>query len=686
MKPIFFLFLFSLSIFNFAFAQNPLVKIWDGTFGGTDSDDLQCMKQTSDGGYILGGTSSSGIGGNKSQPSRGGWDYWIVKTDSLGMLQWEHTFGGSGDDYFQSLAQTPDGGFILGGYSGSQISGDKTQMTRGGYDYWIIKTDSLGNKQWDKDFGGTNTERLYSVQQTDDNGFILSGHSSSGIGGDKTQSVWGVWDYWILKTDSVGNKLWDKDFGGTDYEELHSAQQTADGGFVFGGFSLSGTGGDKTQGNWGYDDYWIVKTDSLGNKQWDKDFGGTDEDYLYSIQQSPDGGYFLAGRSQSGISGDKTQAGWGFDYWIVKTDSLGNKQWDKVFGGLANDEFWNGARTKDGGFLFSGDSYSPVGGNKTENNLGFEQTWVVKTDSLGNSVWDKTIFTSGHDEQGSAIETSDGCYVMANISDGGMAGYKSQASWNNTHDYWIVKFCDTTQQPVSAFTSNSGICPGTCIDFMNLSYYATFYQWNFPGANPDTSTAINPTSICYATPGTYDVQLIATNANGSDTLLLTNYITVYPTPPPQAITQSGDTLFAIAGATSYQWYFNGSIISGATDYFYVASSSGDYNVVATDGNGCEVEAAVFNVVASIGAIEDHEILICPNPVEDRVKIQKLEVTRTAIEISIYNVIGEKMEIEIPSTILQNESAEINAQSLSPGLYYLELKTSEKTFRSKFVKQ
>src|SRR5204863_32675 len=150
---------------------------------------------------------------------------------------------------------------------------------------------------------------------------------------------WGNIDYWIVKTDSIGNKQWDKDFGGTNNDELFSIQQTADGGYILGGCSVSGISGDKTQVNWGDIDYWIVKTDSLGNKQWDKDFGGTSDDFLYSMQQTADGGYILGGISSSGISGDKTQVTWGnSDYWIVKTDSLGNKQWDKDFGGTVTEE------------------------------------------------------------------------------------------------------------------------------------------------------------------------------------------------------------------------------------------------------------------------------------------------------------------------------------------------------------
>src|SRR6185295_9292086 len=134
---------------------------------------------------------------------------------------------------------------------------------------------------------------------------------------------WGNLDFWIVKTDPLGIKQWDKDFGSTNDEKLYSLQQTSDGGYIFGGWSNSDSSGNKTQNTWGDFDYWIVKTDSLGNKQWDKDFGGTGTDLFYSLKQTADGGYILGGISASGISGDKTQATWGntSDFWVVKTDS-----------------------------------------------------------------------------------------------------------------------------------------------------------------------------------------------------------------------------------------------------------------------------------------------------------------------------------------------------------------------------
>ena len=441
---------FILSIIFLAFtinlsAQNPLVKQWDYRFGGTHIDAITSFQQTNDGGYILGGYSFSVIGGDKTQNTWGSFDYWIVKIDSIGNKQWDKDFGGNGDDELLSLQQTIDGGYILGGYSNSDSSGDKTQNTWGSYDYWIVKIDSLGNKQWDKDFGGTADDLFLSLQQTVDGGYILGGWSISDSSGDKSQPSWGASDYWIIKIDSLGNKQWDKDFGGSGFDQLYSLQQTTDGGgYILGGFSLSNISGDKTQNSWGLYDYWIVKVDSFGNKQWDRDFGGTDYDQLLSLQQTADEGYILGGWSNSGISPDKTQNTWGgYDYWIIKIDSLGNKQWDKDFGGT-DDEFGNVFQTTDGGYLMAGTSYSPISGNKTEVNLGQQQSWIVKTDSLGNMQWDKTIFTLGHDEAGLAIQSKDGCYVIANYTQGGIGGYKTQPSWNNSTDYWIIKFCDTT--------------------------------------------------------------------------------------------------------------------------------------------------------------------------------------------------------------------------------------------------
>jgi hypothetical protein len=266
----------------------------------------------------------------------------------------------------------------------------------------------------------------------------------------------------------------------------------------------------------------------------------------------------------------------------------------------------------------------------------------------------------------------------------------SRSPWSSyLSDLWVFTPDSTCSgscmsQLAALFTAPNHICPGTCTDFTNLSTASTSYQWNFPGGNPSSSTDVNPTGICYNTPGNYTVTLIASNGNTSDTLTMNNYINVYPFPPSQGISQNGDTLFANQGATTYQWYYNGGIINGATDYYYIATQSGDYNVVATDENNCEVEAVINNVLArlTILAVGNWQLAIFPNPVEKELIIQDEESKiGTAEEIFIYNLMGEKMTLAVnccPWTV--------DCRPLSPGIYFLEINSGEKINRMKFIKQ
>jgi hypothetical protein len=482
----FFFFLSMLISFSFihqhSLCQWTYSKQWDAGFGGFRPDLLTSFLQARDGGYMLAGYSQSLFGGDKTQTLWGGIgdeDYWIVKIDSAGKKEWDKDFGGLFADKLYAVKQTADGGYLLAGESASGINGDKTQPLKGNTDYWIIKTDSAGTKLWDKDFGGTDYNYLNCMIATNDGGFMLGGISSSPAGGDKSQPTWGGWDFWIIKIDAQGNKIWDKDFGGSDHDYLNAIEQTADGGYLLGGHSLSDAGGDKSQANKGLYDYWIVKIDSLGTKQWDKDFGGILNEYINSVHQTNDNGYILAGISENGINGDKTQPTWGgLDFWIIKTDSSGNFLWDRDYGGNDDEDFFgNITAYANCDLLLAGISYSNTSGTKTEDNLGVEQSWLVKIDSAGNVKWDKTIFTEGHDEEGYAIQTSDGCIAIANYTTGGIAGYKSMDNRdssllaNRTADYWIVKFCDSTlTSSVNETVQNAGVIlyPNPASEHLNI--------------------------------------------------------------------------------------------------------------------------------------------------------------------------------------------------------------------------
>lgn len=442
-------------------------KMWDNRFGGTEDDIITTFHITPDSGIIMFGTSFSGITGDKTQANHDTSlttsDFWFVKTDSTGSILWDKRYGGTQFENLIDGIVTADGGFLGGGQSYSNISGDKTEnnwdTTMFSNDYWVIKTDALGNVSWDKRFGGSLYELFGSVRQLNDGGFLISGTSFSGADGDKTEVSQGGWDYWLIRTDNIGNKIWDKRFGGPGDDFCTASLITSDGNYVVAGYSNSIAGGDKSEATRGFNDYWIIKLDENGVKLWDKTLGGNYNDWLFALAVSPDGGIVAGGQSFSEATGDKTAANHeaapsGSDRWIVKIDSNGNKIWDKTIGGMATDDVSRIIPINDGGFLISGESYSDIGGDKTEDNLGPEQTWVVKIDSAGIIAWDKTLFTYGHDEAGSAIPWGDECFISVNFTHADSGGYKSLDSWG-AGDYWMLKMCIDNSTSLAHIENNS---------------------------------------------------------------------------------------------------------------------------------------------------------------------------------------------------------------------------------------
>jgi len=664
-------------------AQAPLVKQWDYRYGGTGKEYLHSFQQTNDRGYISGGRSYSGIGGDKTQSN---WDssliypdYWVVKIDAFGNKQWDKRYGGTDYDMLTSLQQCSDGGYILGGWSASGTNGDKTLPSWGQNDYWIIKIDSLGNKQWDKRFGGTETDVLYSLQQTIDGGYILGGESYSGISGDKTQANWDTAtlpteDYWVVKIDSLGTKQWDRRFGGKGKEQFRSLSQTSDGGYILGGYSYSGISGDKTENNWDTTlltpDFWVVKIDPLGNTQWDKRFGGNGHDYLRSLLESIEGGYILAGYSNSGISGDKTQTSWGYtDYWIVKIDSLGTKQWDKRFGGVfGEDYFGNIFQTSDRGYLLTGTSYSPLSGDKSENNLGQGQTWIVKTDSLGNKQWDKTILSNGGYDYGFAIQTNDGCYVSANYTDAGIGGYKTQINRGDS-DYWIVKFCDSAHMcnlaPETITTTQITFCSGDSAQVCAPSGFAS-YLWN---------TGEITACIKAKLAGNYYVTV--TDNSGCTAESNRIAISVYPL-PPVAISVNGDTL-SVYGAVTQQWYLNGSAINNATSNIYIATQGGSYTVAVTDTNGCTATSSAVIISGIDNVTEEDVVSVYPNPTQST---WQLTVGNNLLggTAEVYDANGRAVYYSLLTT-----SHSLIAPDVSKGVYLLRITSGKSSVVRKLVR-
>ena len=297
-------------------------KVWDRTFGGTDSDSGWSVQQTTDGGYIITGkTRSFGAGET---------DAWLIKTDSTGNMMWNKTFGATWFEAGWCVQQTSDGGYILTGIE------------------WLIKTDSAGNKEWDKYY--FENKFCFSVQQTTDEGYIISG-------GIESYDM----DVLLIKTDSAGNMVWNKTFGGTGYDLGRCVQQTTDGGYIISGYKGGGCG---------QDDVWLIKTDSAGNMVWNRIFGGENIDLGLCVQQTSDDGYIITGYTCSfGVNIS--------DVWLIKTDSTGNMMWNRTFGGADGDRGWYVQQTTDGGYIITG---------KTESfGAGWGDVWLIKTDENGKS-------------------------------------------------------------------------------------------------------------------------------------------------------------------------------------------------------------------------------------------------------------------------------------------------------------
>ena len=434
-------------------AQPPLR--WDKTFGGSSSDGTPEVVRTADGGFLVGGSSSSNASGDKSENSRGGLDYWVIRMDAQGNKLWDKTFGGNEWDDLNAIVPTTDGGFLLCGSSRSGQIGDKTEDTRGDLDYWVVRIDAEGTKLWDKTFGGDGYDDLTAAVLTTDDGFLLGGSSYSGQSGDKTEDSRGNQDYWVVRIDDEGNMLWDKTLGGGEIEYLMALATTSDDGLLVAGYSFSGDDGDKTEGNKGGGDYWVIKLDEEGNILWDKDIGGSEADYLSAVLATPDGGFLLAGVSGSNTSGDKTEDGRGEqDYWVVKLNADREVEWDKTLGGNGYDGLFGALLTADNSFLVGGYSYSGENGDKSEESKGDVDYWVIKLDEEGNILWDKTVGGTGADYLSSMTTTLDGGFLLAGRSDSNAGGDKSDNSRGDS-DYWVVKLKECEVVPSSLnITSN----------------------------------------------------------------------------------------------------------------------------------------------------------------------------------------------------------------------------------------
>ena len=451
-----------------SFAQAPTIN-WQNTIGADQNDFITSVKNTSDGGYITGGYSSSSQSGDKSENSIGMDDYWIVKVDSSGLIEWENTIGGTNIDKCFAVAQTSDGGYIVGGWSNSGISGDKTEPSNGLIDYWIVKLNSTGLIEWQKSIGGDRDDIFQSMVSTSDGGFLLGGYSDSSISEDKSENSIGCLDYWVVKLDSLGNIEWDNTIGGDSCDNLAKVLQTLDGGYILIGDSLSGVFGDKTDPSNGNVDYWVVKLDSDGNIEWQNSVGGSYIDNAKDIIQTSDGGYLLGGASRSDTSGDKTEDSIGYyDIWVVKIDNLGNIVWDNTIGGNSNDSVNSLIETSENNFVIGGWTTSTISGDVTESLNGSEDAWILKLDSSGLIIGQDFLGGDGAEGINEIIKKSNGELLIAANSNSDISGDKTENS-NGGLDYWIVNLnSDTLSTTENIDIDTLSVFPNPVESFLNF--------------------------------------------------------------------------------------------------------------------------------------------------------------------------------------------------------------------------
>ena len=345
---------------------------WKKHLGGTGSDVASTVFQTEDGGYIVGGSSSSNdvdVTGN-----HGDFDFWLVKLVAPGTVQWTKCLGGSSYDDFGSLHETSEGGFIICG--GSQSNDGDVSGNHGSSDFWLVKTDAQANIQWQKSYGGSGYEKASDAYQCSDGGYIVVGFSESNDG-DVTGNH-GDYDGWVIRTDASGSLLWQHSIGGTSYDAFKSVVQLNDGAFILCGYTQSNNG--DISGNHGGEDVWIVKLDSSGSMLWSRCFGGDTTEECTGVEAISDTTLLFSCYSKSD-NGDLTGNYGMSDYWIIETDLDGVLLWQKNFGGSLNDVCYGAKPATDGGFILSG--YSESIDDDATSNHGKKDYWAVK---LGGTV------------------------------------------------------------------------------------------------------------------------------------------------------------------------------------------------------------------------------------------------------------------------------------------------------------
>ena len=410
-------------------AQEAIIQ-WQKCLGGSNTDEAYSIQQTTDGGYIVTGETKSNNG--DVSENHGEEDVWVVKIDNAGNIEWQKCLGGSSREIGYCIQQTSDGGYVVAGYTESD-NGDVFEY-HGNRDAWVVKLDYTGNIEWQKCLGGSDLDEVFSILQIMDGGYIVAGYTKSPNDGDVAGNH-GEKDTWIVKLDNTGTIEWQKCMGGSSSEEARSIQKTTDGGYIVAGSAGSNDG--DVSGHFLSADFWVVKMDNTGNIVWQKCMGGSSYEYAHSIQQTTDGGYIVAGCTISNDGDVLGNHGWP-DYWVVKLDDTGNVLWQKCLGGSNPDYAFSIQQTTDGEYIVAGRTQSNDG--DVSGNHGYDDFWVVKLNNTGNVLWQKCLGGSNPDYAYSIQQTTDGGYIVAGNTSSNNGDVSGKHGYG---DAWVVKLIES---------------------------------------------------------------------------------------------------------------------------------------------------------------------------------------------------------------------------------------------------
>lgn len=408
---------------------------WLRTLGGSNIDQATSITTTSDGNFVVAGTtySTDGDVSGKSTPDA---DYWVVKISNSGNVLWNRTYGTTEDELAHHVSATEDGGFIVAGYSRGDNCG--TGSNGGFHDYWLAKFNAAGNPEWCQNFGFAGSDQAFDVFQTSDGGYFASGYfdvsASNGQGNDDRSpngGQHGVGEYWCIKMDANGEFFWRRYFGGTNNDRSYDALETPEGDFILVGASES-EDFDITDSKGSYD-LWAVKVSAEGDKMWTRSYGGSEIDIGYSIVPTGDGNYLFAGDARS-TDKDITNSFGNADMWVVKIGSNGNKIAQKNYGGTQFDSARKIKRLSDGNFMVIGSTRSAD--NDVSENKGQNDAWLVFIDSNLQLLFEKAIGGSSLDFAEDAIQTADGSIILVGNTESNDGDISSN---KGVKDFLIVK-------------------------------------------------------------------------------------------------------------------------------------------------------------------------------------------------------------------------------------------------------